>query len=130
MDSATAHRSASAVGMVSGAAGAALVSAAATAGPLIGLDDPRAARFVGVVDLLLVPGLLAGRARWPGVAGRAAANLATAWYALGPVQRRMGKRDVRWRARTFAAFLVVATAGDLAVVRALREGGESPERPA
>ena len=40
-------------------------------------------RALGVSDLVLVPGLLWGRPRWPWMVGRAALNLAQAAYLHG-----------------------------------------------
>ncbi len=69
------------VGGVTLVAGAVLVAAPdRVAGPL-GLDDQDPAlRLLGVSDLVLVPGLLRGRPRWPWMIGRAALNLAQAAY--------------------------------------------------
>ena len=62
-------------------AGAVLVAAPGRVSRPLGLDgqDP-ALRLVGASDLVLVPGLLRGRPRWPWMFGRAALNLAQAAY--------------------------------------------------
>jgi hypothetical protein len=63
--------------------GALVVAPRLLTGPL-GLDGQDAAlRAIGASDLVLVPGLLAGRPRWPWMVGRAALNLAVAAYLRG-----------------------------------------------
>lgn len=72
------------VGCVTIVTGAALVAAPGrTAGPL-GLEgQDMALRAIGVTDLVLVPGLLRGRPRWPWMIARAALNVAAAAYLRG-----------------------------------------------
>ena len=69
------------VGAVTLVAGAVLVAVPGRVSRSLGLDgqDP-ALRLVGASDLVLVPGLLRGRPRWPWMIGRAALNLAQAAY--------------------------------------------------
>jgi hypothetical protein len=69
------------VGSISLAAGALLVAAPQLVTRSYGLEgEETAVRLVGLADLALVPGLLAGRPRWPWMIGRAAVNLAQAAY--------------------------------------------------
>lgn len=111
-----AHRAARTVGVTTAVIGAALVTAPRRLGPLVGLTGPRGARAVGLVDLALVPGLVAGTPRWPWMAARAAANVATAAYGVG-VARRGGHLR---RVVPIALGLLVATAADTRAVAALR----------
>lgn len=78
--------------------GGALVIAPERLGPLVGLPSPASTRVVGVLDLALVPGLLAGRPRWPWLAASAALNVATAAYTL---QRAGENGSLPTRARAF-----------------------------
>ena len=73
-----AERRAVAIGVITAVAGGALVRAPGRAGAVVGIADTRLARLVGVADLSLVPGLIAGHPRWPWLAARAAFNLPTA----------------------------------------------------
>lgn len=105
------------VGYVTLAAGAALVAAPRLATGPLGLDGQDAAvRAIGLADLVLVPGLLRGRPRWPWMVGRAALNLAQAAYLHGAAPQS-GK------ARAGAAALVALTAIDGATGLALRRAG-------
>ena len=56
-------------------------------------------RLLGAADLVLVPGLLAGRPRWPWMAARAALNLAQAGWLAGAAagDGRSGARARRRR---------------------------------
>ncbi len=112
----SAERRTVAIGVISAVAGAALLSAPDRVGALVGLADRRSARLIGVVDLALAPGLVAGRPRWPWLVARAAANLPTAVVGLRAAR---GTGRAR-RAQIFAAVLVVATFGDARTLRALR----------
>jgi hypothetical protein len=72
------------VGCVTLAAGIALLARPALATGPLGLEGQETAmRLIGASDLVLVPGLLAGRPRWPWMVGRAALNLAVAAYLRG-----------------------------------------------
>jgi hypothetical protein len=82
--------------------GSALVLAPRRVGPLVGIGDPRTARAAGLLDLTLSPGLLVGAPRWPWLAARAVANVATA-----AVTGRGG-----WSGRATAASLMALTAVD------------------
>ncbi len=68
-------RVATGVGAAAALIGGALVASPGRFGPWIALTDVGAARSVGLADLALVPGLLAGCPRWPWMAARAARNL-------------------------------------------------------
>ena len=105
------------------AIGAALTVAPNRAGPLMGIEDPLAARLVGLADLALVPGLLRGRPRWPWLAARVGLNVAIIGYAIGTARRNR-------RARISAAALVAATLSDLSALRVLwMSEGEHPSPP-
>ena len=93
--------------------GSALLVAPDRVGPLCGIPDARTARVVGMVDLALSPGLLAGSPRWPWLAARTVANVATA-----TVVARGG-----WAGRATAAALVALTAVDGRAARTLYEAG-------
>ena len=104
------------VGAVTLVAGAALIVApSATAGPL-GLKDHTALRLIGLSDLVLVPGLLKGKA--PFMIGRAALNLAQAAYLLGAAPKSSA-------AKAGAAMLIGLTVVDGATGLALSR--RSPE---
>lgn len=116
LTSSAAHRTATVVGVATTAIGGALLAAPGAAGPLMRLTDPRGARVVGLADLVLVPGLLAGRPRWPWMAARAVLNPAIAAYVL-----RIAPRSGRTKqARAVASVLAVATLADGAAAYALR----------
>jgi hypothetical protein len=107
------HQAATFVGVFTAVAGAALLLLPDRVGPLTGVTDRTDARILGVADLALAPGLIAGRPRWPWMAARAVTNLGMAAFAL-----RRG--TLPKRARLFSAFLCVATAADTRAVLALR----------
>lgn len=111
------HRAAVTVGAGTLVIGGAMLTAPRSAGPLIGLVEPRSARMIGVLDLALAPGLLAGRPRWPWLAARAVTNLAMAVYAL---RLPPGDRRQVVRARAFAVALLVATVADSTAAAAIR----------
>jgi hypothetical protein len=111
-----AERAAVRVGVLTIAIGGVLTAAPARVGPLMGLTDPRAARFVGLADLALVPGLLRGRPRWPWLAARAGLNLTIVGYAVVTARRNR-------RAQVAAVALVAATVSDLGAMSALRSSG-------
>lgn len=116
LTSATACRVATTVGVVTALIGGALVTAPGSAGPLMGLREPARARWVGLLDLGLVPGLVAGRPRWPWMAARAAANLATVAYCAASAR---GTEDVG-RVRVVGLVLTAATLADAAAAVTLR----------
>lgn len=107
-----AERAAVRVGVATAAIGGVLVAAPDRGAPLMGLDDPRVARLIGLADLALVPGLLRGRPRWPWVGARVGLNALIIGYA---VKTARGNR----RAQLAAAGLVAATASDLVALSAL-----------
>jgi hypothetical protein len=102
------------VGAFTAVAGVAMLALPERTGALIGVPDAGHTRLLGVVDLALVPGLLAGRPRWPWLAARAVTNLGMAAFVLA-----RGDRSAN-RARAFVAGLCVATAGDTRATIALR----------
>jgi hypothetical protein len=93
--------------------GSALLVAPRRVGPLVGMSDARTARAVGLVDLALSPGLLGATPRWPWLAARTVANVATA-----AVVARGG-----WTGRATAAFLVALTAVDGRAAKVLYDAG-------
>ena len=108
------HQAATFVAAFTAVAGAGLLLLPGRIGPLTGVTDPTDARILGVADLVLVPGLLAGRPRWPWMAARAVTNLGMAAFALR-------RASLPKRARVFAAFLCLATIADTQTIVALRD---------
>ncbi|HYI20902.1 MAG TPA: hypothetical protein VD836_19455 [Solirubrobacteraceae bacterium] len=108
------------VGVVTLAAGAALaVSPRLLTGPL-GLEgQDLAVRALGAADLVLVPGLLRGRPRWPWMFGRAALNVAQAAYLHGVAPQSSSPQ----LANGGAGLLVGLTVADGATGLALRRTG-------
>jgi hypothetical protein len=116
----TARRSATRVGLITLPIGIALVAAPARAGRLLSAGDHRTAlRVIGALDLALVPGLLAGRRRWPWLSARAGLNLVIAAYCL-----RLVRRENAAGAKLGAVVMVAATVADSRVIAALRRGDE------
>lgn len=116
MSTTRAETAATGVGLLTLAVGAALTGAPRTTGRAVGVPGGHDAglRAVGVADLVIAVGLLAGRPRWPWLAARAAANPPTAYYLLSLARRH----DAR-ALRPIAAFIAVATVGDLDSCRVL-----------
>jgi hypothetical protein len=105
------------VGCVTLAAGVALIAAPGRATGALGLEgQDTAVRLLGASDLVLVPGLLGGRPRWPWMIARAGLNLAQAAYLHG-----VGGQSAP--ARAGAAALVGLTVVDAATGLALRRAG-------
>jgi hypothetical protein len=113
MDEEAALRASRTAGLATLVIGSALLGAPRRAGPLAGIDDPRTARRVGLVDLALAPGLLVGTPRWPWLAARAVANVGTA-VAVGRGS---------WSARATAVSLLALTLVDGQAARTLRDLG-------
>ena len=108
------------VGCVTLAAGAALVSSPRLLTGRLGLEGQDAAvRAIGASDLMLVPGLLLGRPRWPWMIGRAALNLAIAAYLQGVAPQSASPE----LAKGSAGLLLGLTAVDGATGLALRRDG-------
>lgn len=108
------------VGVATLLIGGALLAAPTRLGPVLGLADRRGTQLVGALDLALVPGLLAGRPRWPWLAARAALNVATAGYALSQTTSDAG---LTTRARAFALALSAATVADTRTAATARRSG-------
>jgi hypothetical protein len=109
-----------AVGVVTLAAGVALVAAPGVTTRALGLEgEETAVRLVGAADLALVPGLLLGRPRWPWMAARAGLNLAQAGWFAGAA----GRAKAPALARGSAAALAALTAVDAPTAVALRRAG-------
>ena len=115
MTTAQATRAATGIGVVTAVIGSALALAPARAGQVARFDDENGLRAIGLADLALVPGLVAGTPRWPWMAGRGALNLAIAAYLLA---RAGGENAVGLRAA--AAALTTVTVGDIRVACVLR----------
>lgn len=113
MDEDAALAAARTAGLSTLAIGSALLVAPRLVGPLGGIRDARTARLVGLVDLALAPGLIGGSPRWPWLAARTAANVATA-----AVVARGG-----WAGRATAASLLALTAVDGTAARTLYDAG-------
>lgn len=101
-------RAAMAVGAATLGIGAALLAWPARCGRWLALDDPSSARAVGLLDLLLVPGLLLGPRRPMWLIGRVGLNAVIAGHVLRS-QRHTGRFS---RAATVAALLATASVGD------------------
>lgn len=111
-------RAATTVGFATALIGSALVVAPTAAGPLMRLTQARGARIVGIADLVLVPGLLVGRPRWPWTAARATLNVIISIYVL-----RLSSTDDQagqQQARVVAGALAAATIADSVTTAALR----------
>lgn len=108
------------VGTATLAIGVALLTAPGRFGPLLGLSSPAGARVVGALDLALVPGLLAGRPRWPWLTARAVLNVAMAAYTLNQAH---GSPTQTTRSRAFALALLAATIADSTAARAAHRTG-------
>ena len=97
------------VGAVTTVAGLSLLIAPGPAARFLGLrGQDNSLRLIGLSDLVLVPGLFAGRPRWPWMIGRAALNVAIAAY-LESVQAESSEPE---RTRALAAVLGGLTAVD------------------
>jgi len=108
------------VGWITLGAGASLVVAPQRVTEPLGLQGQETAmRAMGVADLVLVPGLLRGRPRWPWMIGRAALNVAQAAYLRSVAPRSSAPA----LARGGAAALLALTAVDGATGLALRRAG-------
>jgi hypothetical protein len=107
------------VGCVTLAAGAALVIAPGRLTGSLGLDgQDTAVRAIGVSDLVLVPGLLRGKPRWPWMIGRAALNLALAAYLHGVAPQSSSPGVLKGGARLFVGLTAVDGGAGLALRRA------------
>lgn len=104
-----AHRSTTTAGLVTAPIGLGLLVAPQLAGVArVGTSESRA---IGVIDVSLAAGLLAGRPRWPWATARAVANVPTA-----VVFARTGTPV----GRVVAGVLCVLTLFDAAAARSLR----------
>jgi hypothetical protein len=109
------------VGCVTAAIGAALAAEPRLATGPLGLDGHDAAvRAIGASDLLLVPGLLRGRPRWPWMAVRAAFNIAVAGYLHRATPQSSSPRAARAGAGVMAGLTLVDGATAAALRRAER----------
>lgn len=104
------------MGAVTTAIGGVLAVAPGGPAAFLRLSSPLGARVIGIADLALVPGLIAGRPRWPWMAGRAALNVAIAAYLLREARLAGGEGG---RLRATAIALLALTVGDIQVTRAL-----------
>jgi hypothetical protein len=96
--------------------GVALLLAPGLVARVLGVaPDRRLLRAIGLVDLVLAPGLWFGRPRWPWLTARALSNPAIAVVAA--------TRARSLRARLLAAGLVGATVMDLRTADRLRSEG-------
>jgi hypothetical protein len=110
MDAESAASASRLAGLITLATGVGLTLAPDRVGRLVGIDDPRTARLIGVGDLVLAPGLVAGRPRWPWMAARAAANLPMAAVFLSSPHRS---------ARATGVALLGLTVNDVRAARTL-----------
>ncbi len=113
-----AERLAVGVGAATFGIGVVLLVAPRRVGAGVGLAEDRALRVIAAADLALVPGLLAGRPRWPWMAARGALNVAIAGWLVERAAR-LGAR----RALPVAAALLLVTGGDARAALVLRRAG-------
>lgn len=111
-----AERMAAGAGVATLFIGAGLALAPRQLGPAVGLVEPGGARAVGIADLALVPGLIAGRPRWPWMAARAGLNVAIIAYALK--LDRQGAPRAAVAARALSAITVADSAAVATLLRA------------
>lgn len=78
-------------------------------------DDPGGLRAIGLADLALVPGLLAGRHRWQWMTARVALNLTIAAYCV-----RHARRAQASGANLGALAMVIVSLDDGRRIAALR----------
>lgn len=97
-----ARRSATFVGVGSGAIGIALGIAPRRANAFLGLHSEAAIRAIGLADAVLAPGLIWGEPRGAYVVGRAALNLGIAGYLM------RSRTQSRYPRRPTAASLALA----------------------
>lgn len=106
-----AERGAVTAGGVTSVAGVLLTAAPQRSARLIGLGDhPALVRAVGISDLLVAPGLLRGRPRWPWLTARAALNVC---LVAGAVRYResLGGKAAALGAGAFTVLSAVDGAG-------------------
>jgi hypothetical protein len=107
------------VGYTTAAIGGALVAAPRLATGPLGLEGQDAAvRAIGVSDLVLVPGLLRGRPRWPWMAARAVFNVAVAHYLTRVAPQSSSPGLAKAGAGVLAGLTVMDGATALALRRA------------
>lgn len=107
MTAAQGQRAAVTAGAVTLVAGTALTLAPARFGKLVGMEDrPGVMRAIGITDLVVAPGLLAARPRWPWLIARAALNAGLVATARN-YRSELGERNARIGAGLFAALTVV-----------------------
>lgn len=123
MTSVAARRTAATVGLATSAIGGALVWAPDTVVRALRLRHPQPVRIIGLADLVLVPGLIAGRPRWPWMAARAGLNVVIAAYLLDETRRTSEPRP-----RSAALLLAAITAADCVTTRRLRADERRPGR--
>jgi hypothetical protein len=112
-DASAALRRATAIGAGSLAIGGGLLASPRRLGGAVGFPEA-VARAVGIADLAVVPGLVAGRPRWPWMLARAGLNvpIAVAAARSGTTAGRVG-----------AAALAAVTVADLRLAGELRAAG-------
>lgn len=113
-----ATRAAIGVGAITTVIGGALAARPEEVAAFGGLQDATGLRTVGIADLALVPGLLAGKPRWPWMAARGALNVAIIAFLLG----RPDDADTPKR-RVIAGALAGITTQDLRMAAILRRAG-------
>jgi hypothetical protein len=114
MDSDQADRAARFIGWSSGAIGVTLLAAPGAVNRLLHIEGNRTMQGIGLIDLVLAPGLIASRSRRHWVIARASLNVAIAALLI---QRGTAAHTPRPLAA--AAALSVATVSDMRTARAL-----------
>jgi len=123
MSSQAAKRTATTVGVATTVIGGGLTWAPETVARALGVRRPGPVRIIGLADLALAPGLIAGRPRWPWMAARAALNVVIAAYLLDDARQTSNSRP-----RSAALALAAITVADCATARRLHAGERRPGR--
>ncbi len=121
MTAPVAMRTAATVGVGTTVLGGGLAYAPDAVAAALGLRRPEPVRIIGLADLALAPGLIAGRPRWRWMAARAALNVAIIAYLLDETRRTSEPRP-----RTAALGLAALTVGDGATAWSLRRTESRP----
>ncbi|MCK9250902.1 MAG: hypothetical protein M0P31_18225 [Solirubrobacteraceae bacterium] len=102
-------------------AGVALLAAPRAYTDRVGLDgQDRSVRAVGLADLILVPGLVGSRPKWPWMVGRAALSVMQAGYVDGVADRARRPGAVRGTAAMLYGLAVMDTVTAVVLRRAGR----------
>ena len=118
-----ARRTAATVGLATSVIGGTLVWAPDTVVRALRLSHPQPIPLIGLADLVLVPGLIAGRPRWPWMAARAGLNVVIAAYLIDET-----RRSSEPRLGSAALLMAAITVADCVTTRRLRADERRPRR--